>query len=64
MGGKTPVLLIIKKLRPPRVTVCSATASQELIDYAKQAGKPVLDFPGETDYVAAYDAFYDKVIAG
>ncbi len=46
------------------VTVCSATASQELIDYAKQAGKPVLDFPGETDYVAAYDAFYDKVIAG
>lgn len=44
------------------VTVCSATASQELIDYARSAGKPVLDYPGDEDYVGAYDKFYDQVI--
>lgn len=44
------------------VTVCSATASQELIDYAHASGKPVLDYPGEDDIVEAYNRFYDTVL--
>ncbi len=45
------------------VTVCSPTANPELIDYAKDSGKPVLDYPGDSDYVPAYNNFYDIVLA-
>lgn len=44
------------------ITVCSPSASPELVDYAKASGKPVLDFPGEEGYVGAYNAFYDKIL--
>ncbi|MCI5776980.1 MAG: glycogen/starch synthase [Bacteroidales bacterium] len=44
------------------VTVCSATASPELIEYAKASGKPVLEYQGEENYVAAFNDFYDKIL--
>lgn len=43
------------------VTICSANATPELVEYAKASGKPVLDYTGETPDIAAYNAFYDQV---
>ncbi|MDY4409813.1 MAG: glycogen/starch synthase [Prevotella sp.] len=36
--------------------------NKELVDYAKQSGRPFLPYPGE-DYANAYKAFYDKLLA-
>ena len=35
--------------------------NKELLDYAKQSGAPLLEYPGETDYGKAYAEFYDKI---
>lgn len=43
------------------VTICSANATPELVEYAKASGKPVLDYTGETPDIAAYNKFYDEV---
>ncbi len=44
------------------VCISSPTATPELVDYARQSGKPILEYPGEENYVAAYNAFYDQVL--
>lgn len=44
------------------ISICSPNATPELVEYAKASGKPVLDYPGETDYVPAFNAFYDKIL--
>lgn len=42
------------------VIAAEESASQELLDYAKQQNKPVLDYPGE-DFTAAYKDFMLKI---
>ncbi len=44
------------------VTVCSPSAPQELVDYAVSSGKPLLQYPSDTNYVDAYNKFYDQVL--
>lgn len=36
--------------------------SDEMIEWAKSLGKPVLDYPGYGDFAEAYDKFYDEVL--
>lgn len=43
------------------VTVCSPSATPELVEYARASGKPVLDYMGEEPDIAAYNAFYDRI---
>ena len=43
------------------VAISSENVSQELIDYAKASGKPLLEYPGEENYVEAYKAFYTSL---
>lgn len=42
------------------IAVSSANVPQELIDYAKASGKPVLDYPGEGN-LEAYNDFYQSL---
>ncbi len=44
------------------VIQASDTISQELIDYAKQSGKPFLEYQSEDVYVDSFNEFYDKVL--
>lgn len=43
------------------ITICSANATPELVEYAKASGKPVLEHSGEVPDIAAYNKFYDEV---
>jgi len=44
--------------------VCGdAEVNQEALDYAKSKGLPILEFPGEEDYVSKYDEFYNQLLA-
>jgi len=40
------------------IAISSEDVSPELIQYAKDSGKPVLEYPGEDDYIEAYKNFY------
>ncbi|MDE6368338.1 MAG: glycogen synthase, partial [Muribaculaceae bacterium] len=40
------------------VVQSSPSIDQELIDYAKNSGKPFLAYPGEENYAQAYLDFY------
>jgi len=43
--------------------VCGdSTVDEEALAFAKAEGKPVLDFPGEEDFVGKYDVFYDSLL--
>lgn len=45
------------------VTVASADAAPELVEYARQKGKPVLDYrqPDEEDFFDNYNRFYEEL---
>jgi len=45
------------------IVVASAGVNPELIEYARATGKPLLEYPGDVDYVQAYADFYDSVLA-
>lgn len=36
--------------------------NQAAFDYAKEQGKAVMEYPGEEDFVAKYDAFYNSLL--
>lgn len=36
--------------------------NKELLDYAQNSGKPVLDYQGDENYFEAYNEFYDQII--
>ncbi len=40
------------------IAVSSENVSPELIEYARQSGKPMLEYPGEENFVKAYNDFY------
>lgn len=43
--------------------VCGdASIDEEALAFAKAEGKPVLEFPGDEDYVDQYDKFYDSLL--
>ena len=43
--------------------VCGdAEFNAEALAYAKAEGKPVLEYPGDEDYVAKYDEFYNSLL--
>lgn len=43
--------------------VCGdAEFDEEALAFAKEQGKPVLEYPGAEDYVKKYDAFYDSIL--
>jgi starch synthase len=44
------------------VIVGDQEAHPELIEYAKNSGKPFLDYQGDEDYYVKYNEFYDKII--
>lgn len=44
------------------VAVGSENASQELIEYAKEKGKPILEYQSHDSYVDAYNDFYDSIL--
>ena len=45
------------------ITVASAGASPELVEYARSSGKPVLEYrnPGEEDFFDNYNRFYEEL---
>lgn len=43
------------------ITICSANATPELVEYAKASGKPILEYTGETPDIEAYNKFYDEI---
>jgi starch synthase len=43
------------------IIIASQDINQEVLDYAKDSGIPVLDFQGQEEYVQAYSDFYDQV---
>ncbi len=38
------------------------TVNEELLDYAKETKKPVLDYQGDENYFKAFNQFYDQII--
>lgn len=40
------------------VVISSENVNPELIEYARQSGKPVMEYPGAEDYAQAYKDFY------
>ncbi len=40
------------------IAISSEGIEPELIEYARQSGKPLLEYPGEENYVQAYNDFY------
>ena len=40
------------------IAISSPDIDPELIEYARQSGKPLLEYPGEENYVQAYNDFY------
>ena len=43
------------------IAISSDNVSAETIDYARQSGKPLLEYPGKENYKEAYDAFYHSL---
>lgn len=46
------------------VTLGSTKVSEELIEYAKSKGKPILEFHTQDSYIDAYNDFYDDILLG
>jgi starch synthase len=44
------------------VIIGSRKINKELLDYVGKAGKPVLDFQGDEQYLEAFSDFYDKIL--
>ncbi len=44
------------------VVVGDAEVNANVLAYAKASGKPVLDYPGEEDFVKKYNDFYDSLL--
>lgn len=44
------------------VVVGDETYNENAYNYAKELGKAVMDYPGEEDYIAKYDAFYNSLL--
>ncbi len=40
----------------------SETINAELLEYAKQSGKPFLDYQGEENYADAFNVFYNSIL--
>jgi starch synthase len=40
----------------------SPDVNPEILEYAKNSGKPILDYQEDEDYYVAYNEFYDKII--
>lgn len=45
------------------VVEATENVNEELLDYAKQSGRPVLSYPGKDGYAPAYKAFYEKILS-
>lgn len=43
------------------VAISSPNVDPELIEYARNSGKPLLEYPGEENYVEAYKNFYTSL---
>lgn len=46
------------------VIINAPKVDEEVVSYARQTGKPVLDYPGEADYYSACNDFYTLVCGG
>lgn len=44
------------------IVIGSPDVAPELIEYAKSTGKPVMEYPGENDYTAAYAELYNNLL--
>ncbi|MBQ2187389.1 MAG: glycogen/starch synthase [Bacteroidales bacterium] len=44
------------------IVMASPSINPEVEKYARSLGKPILEYPGEENYVDAYNEFYDKII--
>ncbi|MBR6091580.1 MAG: glycogen/starch synthase [Bacteroidales bacterium] len=44
------------------IVMASPSINPEVEKYARSLGKPILEYPGEENYVDAYNDFYDKII--
>ena len=44
------------------IVMASPDINPEVEKYARSLGKPILEYPGEENYVDAYNDFYDKII--
>lgn len=44
------------------IVMASPNINPEVERYARSLGKPILEYPGEENYVDAYNEFYDKII--
>ena len=44
------------------IVIASPSINPEVEKYARSLGKPILEYPGEENYVDAYNEFYDKII--
>ena len=44
------------------IVIAAEHVNQEIADYARNSGRPVLEYPGE-DYAVSYKEFYDKILA-
>ena len=44
------------------IVMASTDINPEVEKYARSLGKPILEYPGEENYVDAYNDFYDKII--
>ena len=43
------------------IVFASKNINPEVEEYARSLGKPILEYPGEENYVDAYNDFYDKI---
>ena len=44
------------------IVMASPEINKDVEKYARSLGKPILEYPGEENYVDAYNDFYDKII--
>ena len=44
------------------IVMASPNINKDVEKYARTLGKPILEYPGEENYVDAYNEFYDKII--
>lgn len=44
------------------IVMASPNINPEVEKYARSLGKPILEYPGEENYIDAYNEFYDKII--
>ncbi|MDY6207234.1 MAG: glycogen/starch synthase [Prevotella sp.] len=45
------------------VVEATRDANTDLLDYAKKKGMPILDFPGEENYIEAYHTFFEELLS-